>query len=73
MKIFNIVWVLDYNGWIFYQNSIKCVSDGNLLLSIDVSILIMYFYFYIFNGIKIYFVIGIFVYCVIVCFFGVVV
>ena len=58
MKIPNIVRVPDYNGWIFHQNSTKCASDGNLLLSTDVSILTMHLYFHIFNGIKIYFAIG---------------
>lgn len=71
MKIPNIVRVPDYNGWIFHQNSTKCASDGNLLLSTDVSILTMHLYFHIFNGIKIYFAIGTLAHCAIARFPGV--
>ena len=39
MKIPNIVRVPDYNAWIFHQNITKCATDGNLLLSTDVSTL----------------------------------
>lgn len=37
LKIPNIVRVPDYNSWIFHQNITTCATDGNLLLSTDVS------------------------------------
>ena len=37
LKIPNIVRVPDYNSWIFHQNITTCSTDGNLLLSTDVS------------------------------------
>ena len=52
MKIPNIVRVPDYNGWIFHQNRTKCASDGNLLLSTDVSSLTIRLYFHILMALK---------------------
>lgn len=52
MKIPNIVRVPEYDSWIFHQNSTKCASDGNLLLSADVSTLTLLVYFWIFLASK---------------------